>query len=72
MCSSDLLTELVARVVGFKGEVKWDVSKPDGTPRKLLDISKLESLGYHYTTELEDGIRLAYQDFLDNPMRAER
>lgn len=66
------LTELVAKVVGFSGEVKWDTTKPDGTPRKLLDVSRLESLGYHYTTELEDGIRLAYQDFLENPVRAER
>ena len=66
------LTELVAKVVGYTGEIKWDPSKPDGTPRKLLDVSKLESLGYHYTTELEDGIRLTYQDFLNNPMRAER
>ena len=66
------LTELVAKVVGDTGEIKWDPSKPDGTPRKLLDVSKLESLGYHYTTELEDGIRLTYEDFLNNPMRAER
>jgi len=66
------LAELVARVVGYKGRIQWDTSKPDGTPRKLLDVSKLESLGYHYTTELEDGIRLAYQDFLKNPVRAER
>ena len=66
------LTLLVARIVGFEGEIKWDTTKPDGTPRKLLDVSKLESLGYHYTTELEDGIRLAYEDFLNNPMRAER
>ena len=66
------LTELVAKVVGYSGEIKWDPSKPDGTPRKLLDVSKLESLGYHYTTELEDGIRLTYEDFLNNPMRAER
>ena len=66
------LTELVAKVVGYTGEIKWDPSKPDGTPRKLLDVSKLESLGYHYTTELEDGIRLTYEDFLNNPMRAER
>ena len=48
------------------------IARPDGTPRKLLDVSKLESLGYHYTTELEDGIRLTYEDFLNNPMRAER
>ena len=53
-------------------EIKWDPSKPDGTPRKLLDVSKLESLGWKYKTELEDGIRLAYDDFLNNPMRAER
>ena len=66
------LTELVAKVVGYTGEIKWDPSKPDGTPRKLLDVSKLESLGYHYTTELEDGIRLTYEDFLNNPTRAER
>lgn len=66
------VAELVAKVVGYTGEIKWDTSKPDGTPRKLLDVSKLERLGYRYTTELEDGIRLAYQDFLENPMRAER
>jgi GDP-L-fucose synthase len=66
------LTELVAKVIGFTGEIKWDPSKPDGTPRKLLDVSKLESLGWHYKTELEDGIRETYQDFLNNPMRAER
>ena len=66
------LTELVAKVIGYEGEIKWDSSKPDGTPRKLLDVSKLESLGWRYKTELEDGIRLSYEDFLNNPMRAER
>ena len=66
------LTELVAKVIGYTGEIRWDFSKPDGTPRKLLDVSKLESLGWHYKTELEEGIRLSYQDFLTNPMRAER
>ncbi len=66
------LTELVAKVVGYTGEIKWDTTKPDGTPRKLLDVSKLESLGWRYKTELEDGIRLSYEDFLNNPMRAER
>lgn len=66
------LTEMVAKVLGYAGEIKWDSSKPDGTPRKLLDVSKLESLGWHYKTELEDGIRLTYEDFLNNPMRAER
>ena len=66
------LTELVAKVVGYTGEIRWDTSKPDGTPRKLLDVSKLEALGWRYKTELEDGIRLSYEDFLNNPMRAER
>lgn len=66
------LTELVAKVVGYTGEIKWDSSKPDGTPRKLLDVSKLEGLGWKYSVELEEGIGLAYQDFLNNPMRAER
>ena len=49
-----------------------ELTKPDGTPRKLLDVSKLEGLGFHYKTELEEGIRLTYEDFLHNPMRAER
>ena len=66
------LTELVAKVVGYEGEIKWDTSKPNGTPRKLLDVSKATSLGWTYQTELEDGIRLSYQDFLNNPIRAER
>lgn len=66
------LTELVARVVGYTGEIRWDPSMPNGTPRKLLDVSKAAGLGWHYKTELEDGIRLAYEDFLNNPMRAER
>ena len=66
------LTELVARVIGYGGEIQWDTSKPNGTPRKLLDVSKATNLGWTYKTELEDGIRLAYQDFLTNPMRAER
>ncbi len=66
------LTELTAKVVGYEGEIKWDSEKPDGTPRKLLDVSKLENIGWKYATELEDGIKLAYEDFLNNPMRAER
>ena len=66
------LTELVAKVVGYKGVICWDTSKPNGTPRKLLDISKTEALGWKYRTELEDGIRLAYEDFLHNPTRTER
>ena len=66
------LTEMVAEVTGYEGEILWDTSKPNGTPRKLLDVSKAEKLGWKYRTELKDGIRLAYEDFLNNPMRAER
>ena len=66
------LAELVARTVGFQGTIKWDTSRPNGTPRKLLNVEKAERLGWRYRTELEDGIRMAYQDFLENPMRAER
>ena len=66
------LTELVADVVGYKGRIEWDTSRPNGTPRKLLDVSKASGLGWRYTTELKDGIKLAYSDFLSNPKRAER
>lgn len=66
------LTEIVASTVGYKGEILWDTAMPNGTPRKLLDISKVKSLGWTSKTELLEGIKLAYQDFLDNPIRAER
>ena len=57
------LTELVAEIVGYSGEILWDTSKPNGTPRKVMDISKAESLGWKCKTSLRDGIRLAYEDF---------
>lgn len=66
------LTKLVAKVVGYDGEIVWDTSKPNGTPRKLLDVSKARNLGWTYRTELEDGIRLAYEDFLTKKVRTER
>ena len=66
------LAETVVRVVGYAGEILWDTSKPNGTPRKLLDVSKAAALGWRYKIELEEGIRFAYEDFLNNPMRAER
>lgn len=66
------LAETVARIVGYTGTIRWDTSKPNGTPRKLLDVSKATCLGWSYKTELEEGIKLAYDDFLNNPMRAER
>lgn len=65
------LTKLVAKVVGYTGVVQWDTSRPNGTPRKLLDVSKATSLGWTYSTELEDGIRKTYEDFLDRYQRKE-
>ena len=58
------LSELVKRIVGFAGEIVWDNSKPDGTPRKLMDSSRLFALGWKPKVDLETGIRLAYEDFL--------
>lgn len=58
------LTELVAGIVGYRGEIRWDQSRPNGTPRKLLDVSKAAALGWVYKTELGEGIRLTYEDFL--------
>ena len=66
------LTNLVAKIVGYKGQILWDKTKPNGTPRKLLDVTKTQELGWTYKTELEEGIKLTYQDFLNNPMRVER
>ncbi|HXR49083.1 MAG TPA: GDP-L-fucose synthase [Candidatus Limnocylindrales bacterium] len=58
------LSELVKRIVGFPGGIVWDESKPDGTPRKLMDSSRLFALGWKPRVDLETGIRLAYEDFL--------
>ncbi len=66
------LTEIVAEVVGYNGEIKWDTTKPDGTPRKLLDVTKLKNLGWQHKVGLKEGIKLSYRDFLESPMRAER
>lgn len=66
------LAEKVKKVVGYKGNIKFDNSKPDGTPRKLLDVSKLERLGWHYKTEIDEGIKLSYDDFLHSDLRVER
>lgn len=58
------LAETVKEIVGFKGELVFDTSKPDGTPRKLLDVSKLKSLGWTPKIALSQGVKLAYKDFL--------
>ena len=58
------LAFLVKEIIGYEGEIKFDTSKPDGTPRKLMDVTKLHSKGWKHKIELADGIKLAYQDFL--------
>ncbi len=63
------LSELIGRIVGFTGKIVWDTSKPDGTPRKLMDNSRLAALGWKPKVDLETGIRLAYQDFLSKQPR---
>jgi GDP-L-fucose synthase len=65
-CTIRELVETVAEVVKFEGDIIFDTSKPDGTPRKLMDISRLKSLGWQYKTELENGLNLSYQWFLAN------
>ena len=64
--SIKLLAEMVRQIVGFSGEIVWDTSKPDGTPRKLMDNSRLLALGWKPQIDLESGLRLAYEDFLKN------
>lgn len=61
------LAKMVAAIIGYHGEIGHDVSKPDGTPRKLMDVSKLSALGWRYQTKLETGIEKAYNDFLNGP-----
>jgi len=60
------LAGLVSKEVGFEGEIVFDTSKPDGTPRKLMDVSKLHSMGWKHSIELPEGIKLSYEDFLSN------
>lgn len=60
------LAELIKETVGYEGKIVWDSNKPDGTPRKLLDVSRLEKAGWKYKVELKDGIKMAYNWFLDN------
>ncbi len=60
------LAETIQSVIGHQGKILWDSTKPDGTPRKLMDTSKMKELGWGYSTELEDGIRKTYKWFLNN------
>jgi GDP-L-fucose synthase len=60
------LAEMIARITEFKGRIVWDSSKPDGTPRKLMDVGKLHRQGWHHKIELEEGIRMVYEPFRDS------
>ena len=72
-CGEDIsikeLAETIKSIVGYQGKLNFDTSRPDGTPRKLLDVSKLHSLGWKHTISLEDGISRAYQDFITKTER---
>lgn len=60
------LAETIQKITGHKGEIAWDSSKPDGTPRKLMDVSRMKKAGWSYSTELEEGIRKTYDWFIKN------
>ncbi|MFZ2863208.1 MAG: GDP-L-fucose synthase [Ignavibacteriaceae bacterium] len=60
------LANLISDIVGYKGKIDYDTTKPDGTPRKLMDVTRLNSLGWKYKTELDEGIRLTYKWFVEN------
>lgn len=65
-CTIRELTETISKVVEYKGDIVWDSSKPDGTPRKLMDVNRLKSLGWQYSIDLERGLKQTYNWFLDN------
>jgi GDP-L-fucose synthase len=69
-CGEDIsireLAELICDIVGFEGELAWDATKPDGTPRKLLDVSKIHALGWRHRTSLREGVSRTYKWFLEN------
>jgi len=65
-CTIKKMAETMKDVVGFEGDLVWDTSKPDGTPRKLMDVSRLEKLGWKARTTLEDGLKMTYQWFVNN------
>ncbi len=60
------LTETIAKIIGYKGKIKWDTTKPDGTPRKLLDVSKLHSLGFKHKIDLVEGVKRTYEWYTNN------
>ena len=66
------LAQIVKRTVGYQGEIVWNAQMPDGTPRKLADVSKLHSLGWHHKVDLEEGVALAYEWFVQNEQSARK
>ncbi|MDS9949521.1 MAG: NAD-dependent epimerase/dehydratase family protein, partial [Planktomarina sp.] len=60
------LAKSIQKIIGHKGDIIWDTSKPDGTPRKLMDVSKMKEIGWSYKTELEEGLKKTYDWFLNN------
>ena len=64
------LAKLIQEIVGFNGEIRYDTAKPDGTPRKVLDISKMRQLGWEPKTSLEDGIKMTYEWYIKNSYSA--
>ena len=66
------LAQIVKKTVGYQGEIVWNAEMPDGTPRKLTDVSKLHSLGWHHKVELEEGVALAYEWFVQNEQNARK
>ncbi len=60
------LAETIQNVIGHQGQIIWDAEKPDGTPRKLMDVSKMKTIGWQYSTELQEGIEKTYAWFLEN------
>lgn len=65
-CSTQELAELIAQIVGYQGQIRFDSNKPDGTPRKLLNVNRLQDLGWKYQIDLETGLEMTYQWFVDN------
>jgi len=66
------LVETIKKVIGFNGKIQYDITKPDGTPRKLMDVSRLHKLGWKHTTSLEEGIKKTYRWYLENESKFKR
>jgi GDP-L-fucose synthase len=63
------LAETIQKTIGYTGKIHWNTDKPDGTPRKLMDVSKLHEAGWKHTIDLKEGIELVYEDFKNNVVR---